>query len=125
MTSLSLAARCRQRQQTGFLSPGFSETAGGAFLTGSAQAAFLQRILASAAHAVPQVPKSQLVLTGAKDIRRGFEEDTIPSIARAYMDDLKVAFALIVASAGVALVASLRSRWGKMKKADADPGDKA
>lgn len=62
----------------------------------------------------PHVSQSQLIRTGATDIRHVFDATEIPFVIQAYMDGLKVAFALVIASAGIALIVSLGSKWKRL-----------
>lgn len=63
----------------------------------------------------PQVSQSQLVQTGATEIRQVFDKNIIPLVIRTYMDGLKVAFALVIAATGVAFIVSLGTRWSRLK----------
>jgi MFS transporter, DHA2 family, glioxin efflux transporter len=63
----------------------------------------------------PQVSQSQLVQTGATEIRYIFDANVILLVIRSYMDGLKVAFALVIAATGVAFAVSLGSRWSKLE----------
>jgi hypothetical protein len=63
----------------------------------------------------PQVSQSQLVQTGATEIRYIFDANVIRLVIRSYMDGLKVAFALVIAATGVAFAVSLGSRWSKLE----------
>ena len=56
-----------------------------------------------------------VVFTGATDIRKAFPTAVIPGILRAYMDGLRVAFALGVAAAGGMMVTALISKWHNLK----------
>lgn len=63
---------------------------------------------------VPGVDPGVVALTGATEIRNAFPADAVPGIIQAYMDGLKVAFAIAVAGAGVSFFISLGSRWSKL-----------
>ncbi|KAH7229991.1 major facilitator superfamily domain-containing protein, partial [Fusarium solani] len=93
----------------------FFQTIGGAFLIAVAQTSFLQTMLKQMREMAPQVSQSQLVQTGATEIRHVFDENVILLVLRSYMDGLKVAFALVIAAAGVAFAVSLGSRWSKLE----------
>ncbi|KAJ3461051.1 hypothetical protein MRS44_011918 [Fusarium solani] len=87
----------------------FFQTIGGAFLIAVAQTSFLQTMLKQMREMAPQVSQSQLVQTGATEIRHVFDENVILLVLRSYMDGLKVAFALVIAAAGVAFAKIKRS----------------
>jgi hypothetical protein len=82
------------------------QTLGGAFTLCAAQAAFVNRLLSTAAKTVPTVDPIKLIGTGATEIRTIFPADEVPGIVLAYMAGLKLVFALIIATTGTALVAS-------------------
>jgi len=90
------------------------QTVGGAFLVAAAQAGFLQTMIKNVLERAPHVSIETLVLTGATEIRRAFDEDTVPIIIQSYMDGLRVAFAIAIACVGVAFVASFFSRWNRL-----------
>ncbi|KAF9778791.1 hypothetical protein IL306_003255 [Fusarium sp. DS 682] len=93
----------------------FFQTVGGAFLIAVAQTSFLQTMLKQMREMAPQVSQSQLVQTGATEIRYIFDANVILLVIRSYMDGLKVAFALVIAATGVAFAVSLGSRWSKLE----------
>lgn len=92
----------------------FFQTVGGAFLVAGAQAGFLQTMIKNTLRNAPNVSLEQLVLTGATDIRRVFDAETVPIIIQGYMDGLRVTFALSIACVGVAFIASFFSRWERL-----------
>ncbi|KAM5350085.1 hypothetical protein ACJ41O_006590 [Fusarium nematophilum] len=76
-----------------------------AILLSVAQTSFLQTMLKQMREMAPQVSQSQLVQTGATEIRHVFDENVTLLVIRSYMDGLKVAFALVIAASGVAFAA--------------------
>ncbi|PNP74622.1 hypothetical protein FNYG_11958 [Fusarium nygamai] len=96
----------------------FFQTIGGAFLIAVAQTSFLQTMLKQMREMAPQVSQSQLVQTGATEIRHVFDENVILLVLRSYMDGIKVAFAPVIAAAGVAFAVSLGSRWSRLGTED-------
>ncbi|KAF6826798.1 major facilitator superfamily transporter [Colletotrichum plurivorum] len=92
----------------------FFQTVGGAFYVAAAQSGFLMTVLKKVAENVPGVDPNLVVLTGATQIRTAFSPEDVPGVIQAYMDGLKVAFALAIAGAGVSFLISLGSRWGKL-----------
>uniref|UniRef100_A0A0D2YHV4 Major facilitator superfamily (MFS) profile domain-containing protein n=1 Tax=Fusarium oxysporum (strain Fo5176) TaxID=660025 RepID=A0A0D2YHV4_FUSOF len=93
----------------------FFQTVGGAFLIAAAQTSFLHTMLKEMREMAPQVSQSQLVQTGATEIRQVFDENVIPFVIRTYMEGLKVAFALVIAATGVAFTVSLGTGWSRLK----------
>ncbi|WYZ45128.1 hypothetical protein EsH8_VIII_000444 [Colletotrichum jinshuiense] len=92
----------------------FFQTVGGAFYVAAAQSGFLITILKNVAKNVPSVDPNLVAITGATQIRTAFPAEAVPGVIQAYMDGLKVAFALAVAGAGVSFLISLGSRWSKL-----------
>ncbi|KAK1640833.1 major facilitator superfamily transporter [Colletotrichum phormii] len=92
----------------------FFQTVGGAFYVAAAQSGFLITILKKVAENVPSVDPNLVALTGATQIRTAFPADAVPGVIQAYMDGLKVAFALATAGAGISFLISLGSRWSKL-----------
>ncbi|KAH7114718.1 major facilitator superfamily domain-containing protein [Dactylonectria estremocensis] len=93
----------------------FFQIVGGAFLVAAAQTSFLQTMLKEMREMAPQVSQSQLVQTGATEIRQVFDENIIPLVIRTYMEGLKDAFTLVIAATGVAFAVSLGTRWSRLK----------
>ncbi|KAK2010850.1 major facilitator superfamily transporter [Colletotrichum eremochloae] len=92
----------------------FFQTVGGAFFVAAAQSGFLITILKEVAENVPSVDPALVALTGATQIRTAFPPEAVPGVIQAYMEGLKIAFALAIAGAGVAFLLSLGSRWSKL-----------
>ena len=93
----------------------FYQTIGGAFFVSAGQTAFANRLLARLPITAPGVDPQSVVQTGATRLRHVFSEDQIPGIIVAYMDGLKITFALTVALAGVALPIALFAKWRNIK----------
>ncbi|RDW72218.1 MFS general substrate transporter-3 [Coleophoma crateriformis] len=89
-------------------------TLGGAIFVAAAQAAFVNKIIAKIATSAPSVNPSQVIATGATQLRSVFTADQMPGILVAYMAGIKVVFALATAGAGAALVVSLFSNWKRI-----------
>jgi MFS transporter, DHA2 family, glioxin efflux transporter len=94
----------------------FFQTVGGAFYVSAAQSAFLTRLVEKAHELAPQIDPAMVVLTGATEIRKAFPEDVVPLIIQSYMSGLKITFALAIAGAGVAFLASFGSRWQRLNR---------
>ncbi|KAK1598198.1 major facilitator superfamily transporter [Colletotrichum navitas] len=92
----------------------FFQTVGGAFYVAAAQSGFLITILKEVAENLPSVDPAVVALTGATQLRTAFPAEVVPGIIRAYMEGLKIAFALVITGAGVAFLVSLGSRWSKL-----------
>ncbi|KAB5545755.1 major facilitator superfamily transporter [Coniochaeta sp. 2T2.1] len=92
----------------------FFQTVGGAFSISAAQSAFVNRLLHRVVVTAPAVNPTQLLLTGATDIRRVFPESDIPGILIAYMAGIKLAFAITIALCGTAFLISFLMPWKKL-----------
>lgn len=96
----------------------FFQTVGGAFTVSAAQAAFVNVLVKVLPHSAPGVDPALVVKTGATDLRMIFSADQVPGILEAYMRGLKVAFAIGMASTGVAfVVVVLFQRWNRLNTA--------
>ena len=96
----------------------FFQTVGGAFMVSAAQAAFVNVLVKVLLHSAPGIDPATVVKTGATDLRKVFSADQVPGILVAYMIGLKSAFAIGLASTGVALVIiTLFQRWNRLNSA--------
>lgn len=64
---------------------------------------------------VPGVSPALVIATGATELRAVFSAEQLPGIVLAYMDGLKLTFALAVALAGVTLPIALFAKWQSVK----------
>lgn len=93
----------------------FFQTVGGAFMVSAAQAAFVNVLVKVLLHSAPEIDSAAVVSTGATDLRKVFSADHVPGILVAYMRGLKSAFAIGLASSGVAFVIiTLFQRWDRL-----------
>ncbi len=96
----------------------FLQTVGGAFMVSAAQAAFVNVLVKVLPYSAPGVDPLTVVGTGVTDLRRVFSADQVPGMLEAYMRVLKIAFAIGLASAGVAfIVITLFQRWNRLNPA--------
>ncbi|KAL2056622.1 hypothetical protein ABVK25_003016 [Lepraria finkii] len=93
----------------------FFQTIGGAFFVAAGQTAFTNRLLARVPVTAPAVSPSLVVATGATELRGVFSDADLPGILVAYMDGLKISFALAIALAGVTLPIALLAKWRNVK----------
>ena len=82
----------------------FFQTVGGALMVSAAQAAFFNVLVKVLPHSTPGVDPETVILTGATDLRKVFSAEQVPGILVAYMRRLKIAFAIGLASTGVAFI---------------------
>ena len=84
----------------------FFQTLGGAFFVSAAQTAFFNTLLNQLAEYAPNISPGQVIASGATELRNIFHEGDLPGILHAYMDGLKVAYALSIALAGCGLLST-------------------
>ncbi|KAL6811973.1 major facilitator superfamily domain-containing protein [Trichoderma sp. SZMC 28015] len=85
----------------------FLQTLGGAGMVSAAQAGFVNVMINNLPKTAPGVNPALVVSTGATDLRKVFLDDQIPGILVAYMQGLKAAFAIGIASSGIAFITIL------------------
>ena len=96
----------------------FFQTVGGAFMVSAAQAAFVNVLVKVLPHSAPGIDPATVVNTGATDLRKVFSAHQVPGILVAYMRGLKIAFAIGLASTGVAFITiTLFQRWNRLNTA--------
>ena len=96
----------------------FFQTVGGAFMVSAAQAAFVNVLVKDLPTRAPGVDPASVVSTGATDLRSVFSADQVPGILVAYMSGLKSAFAIGLASTGVAfIIITLFQKWNRLNTA--------
>ena len=92
----------------------FFQTIGGAFFISAAQAGFANRLLTEVPIKAPGVNPALVIATGATQLRSVFSAHDLPGILVAYLDGLKVGFAIAIACACIAFVVSFAPHWRKL-----------
>jgi hypothetical protein len=93
----------------------FCQTIGGAFFVSAGEVAFTNILIGSLPTRAPGVDPSSVVSVGVTQIRATFSAAQVPGIILAYMDGLKVAYAIAIASAGISVLVSALSKWKNLK----------
>ncbi|KNG84776.1 putative efflux pump antibiotic resistance protein [Aspergillus nomiae NRRL 13137] len=88
------------------------QTVGGAFMQSGAQAAFANRLLIELPQTAPDVDPSAVVAAGATELKSF--GSSLDGIRLAYMDGIKVTFALACASMGVAFLLAFFARRARI-----------
>lgn len=70
----------------------------------AAQTGFTNQLVKDVAKFAPNVNPALVVATGATELRDVFDKADIPGILQAYMSGLRVAYALAIAVAGIAVL---------------------
>ena len=89
----------------------FFMTIGGAFFISAAEAGFINKLVQRVPFTAPGVDPKVVALTGATQLRSVFSASDIPGILVAYMDGLKVSFAIVIATTCIAFLLTFTPRW--------------
>ncbi|KAI1621775.1 DNA repair protein RAD50 [Exophiala viscosa] len=93
----------------------FFQTIGGAIFISAGQAGFTNKMLKEIPNKVPGVSPSLVVATGATDLRNVFSAAELPGILSAYMEGLRVPFAIAIACACVTFLLAFTPKWESIK----------
>ncbi|KAF4635470.1 hypothetical protein G7Y89_g2615 [Cudoniella acicularis] len=93
----------------------FCQTIGGAFFVSAGQVGFANTLVGNLPKYAPSVDSSVVISVGVTEIRSHFSPDVVPGVILAYMSGLKVAYAIAIASSGVAVIVSVLSKWRNLK----------
>lgn len=93
----------------------FFQTIGGAFFVSAGQTAWANRLLSRIPVTAPGVDPGLVVATGATQLRHVFSAEEIPGILTAYMEGLKLTFALCIALAGITVPIAVCAKWRNVK----------
>lgn len=89
----------------------FSQAFGGAFFISAGEAAFANTIINVLPSYVPSLDPHVVIHTGINSLRSTFPSELLPGIINAYMEGLKVDYAIAIAAVGIAFVGSFASAW--------------
>ena len=89
----------------------FFQTIGGAFFISAGQAGFANSLLARLPVTAPGVNPALVIATGATDLRKVFSVHDLPGILIAYLDGLRVSFAIAIAAACLGFLLAFAPRW--------------
>jgi MFS transporter, DHA2 family, glioxin efflux transporter len=93
----------------------FLQTVGGAFFVSAGNVAFPNTLTGHLPRYVSNIDPKSVVMVGVTEIRATFPADIVPGIVQAYMDGLRVDYAIAIASSGIAVLISLLSKWRNLK----------
>ncbi|TAQ90885.1 hypothetical protein B7494_g813 [Chlorociboria aeruginascens] len=93
----------------------FSQTIGGAFFVSAGQSAFTNILLQKLPITAPTVDPQAVAATGITDLRAHYQGQDLIGIINAYMSGLKVAYAIAIASTGIAFFVAFGSKWRNLK----------
>jgi hypothetical protein len=99
----------------------FFQTIGGSLFISAGQAGFVNRLLSRVPVTAPGVNPALVVATGATDLRKVFSAHDLPGILVAYLDGLRVAFAITIATACLGFILAFAPRWQKLNGKEAAP----
>lgn len=115
-TLLAVLSKASSLTQSGF------QIIGGAFTLSSAQSAFINRLLRTLAKTAPSINPGTVILTGATQIRTGFPPELVPTVIDAYMEGLKVVFAIVTAVVGFGFLFSFLAPKNRINKEELKEG---
>ena len=95
----------------------FFQMIGGSFAVTAAQAAFANTMIKKLRTTATDVNRDDVLAAGATMLRHSFPPEQITKILGAYMDGIKVVFALSTAFIGMSFLFSVMPRWEKFKPA--------
>ncbi|KAJ6445338.1 MFS multidrug transporter [Purpureocillium lavendulum] len=93
----------------------FFQIIGGSFSVACAQAAFASTLVKRVAVHAPSVDPSELLHLGATQLREEFSGDVLHGVLQAYMDGLRVSFAIAIALLGVGFLFSFVPKWNDFR----------
>lgn len=93
----------------------FGQTLSGAIFVSAAQSAFTNTIIKRVAILLPELDPGIIIATGADALRETFEGEQLQAVLAAYMDGLKVTFAIALATAAAGFVVAFTPRWESLK----------
>jgi MFS transporter, DHA2 family, glioxin efflux transporter len=93
----------------------FCQTVGGAVFVSAGQSALSNVVLKKLPIYAPSVDPAQVFAVGSTQLKTVFSAQQLPEIQHAYMDGLHAAWAIAIASAGVATIVSLFGKWRNLK----------
>lgn len=93
----------------------FFQTIGGAVFISAGQAGFTNKMLKELPVRAPGVNPALVISTGATELRKVFPADQIPGILDAYMQGLRVPFAIAIACGCVTAVLAFTPRYESIK----------
>lgn len=93
----------------------FTQTIGGAFFVSAGEVAFANVLVAKLPFRAPGIDPSSVVSAGVTQIRSLFDAASVPGIILAYMDGLKITYAIAIAAAGISVILGSLSKWENLK----------
>lgn len=93
---------------------------GGAFSISAAQSAFANTLLKRLAETAPEIPPLLVIGTGAGDLASVFSPEQLPLVISAYMDGIRVSFAVALAMAGVSFLLAFLQPWKRLPSGGGD-----
>lgn len=87
---------------------------GGAVLLSAAQCAFNNQLLRTVARTLPDVSPLVIIGTGATELRHAFTPEQVTPVIYAYLEGLRVVFALAAAAFSVATLLGFLPSWKRL-----------
>ena len=93
----------------------FFQTIGGAIWISAAQAGFTNQLIKQLPITAPGIDVGLVVVTGATELRKVFNAEQLPGILEAYMEGIRVPFALSIACCCLTCVLIAIPKWENIK----------
>lgn len=93
----------------------FFQTIGGAIMISAAQAGFTNKLVERLPITAPGADKALVIMTGASELRHVFHGEQLSGILTAYLDGLRVPFALAIACAALSTLIAFGPKWQTIK----------
>lgn len=90
------------------------QTLGGAIWVSAAQATFVNRLLVGIPKLAPNVDPTEVIATGAGDLRKVFSPEDLPGILAAYSTGIRDAYLLICAISGISMLVAAAMPWKRI-----------
>ena len=81
----------------------------------AAQAGFSNKLIERIPITAPGADVAQVIMTGASELRSTYHGEQLAGILTAYMDGLRVPFAIAIACAAVSTLLAFAPRWESIK----------
>lgn len=89
----------------------FVQTIGGAFFVSAGESAFANTIIGKLPQYVPSLEPHSVLHVGVSNIRAVYPPELVPGIVNAFLDGLRVDYAIAIAGVGISFLVSFASPW--------------
>jgi hypothetical protein len=90
------------------------QTLGGAIFVSAGNCAFGNQLVRQLQIEVPSLDPTSVISAGAGSLRDAYSANILPGVLSSYLSGLRAAYAVAIASAGVAFAFGLIAEWKKI-----------